>query len=149
MRVKSKRKGADAANGQAIVPTGGYGQPPVATRFKPGKSGNPKGRPKGSRNILSALTEVYTDDVVVREGDKKRRISRLEALSRKQMELGLKGDQRAAEAAFRTAREIGLLDQPPSDPQPDYDLTVLTDEELDLLDKLYRKMSGLGENDPV
>ena len=27
----------------------GYGKPPQATRFQPGKSGNPKGRPKGSR----------------------------------------------------------------------------------------------------
>jgi hypothetical protein len=28
----------------------GYGKPPDATRFQPGRSGNPKGRPKGSRN---------------------------------------------------------------------------------------------------
>jgi hypothetical protein len=28
----------------------GYGKPPVGSRFAPGQSGNPKGRPKGSRN---------------------------------------------------------------------------------------------------
>ena len=28
----------------------GYGKPPKAHRFKPGRSGNPRGRPKGSRN---------------------------------------------------------------------------------------------------
>jgi len=28
----------------------GYGQPPKATRFKPGTSGNPKGRPKGKKS---------------------------------------------------------------------------------------------------
>lgn len=29
----------------------GYGKPPKARQFKPGQSGNPKGRPKGSRNV--------------------------------------------------------------------------------------------------
>jgi hypothetical protein len=33
----------------------GYGKPPKATRFKPGKSGNAKGRPQGSRNLASDL----------------------------------------------------------------------------------------------
>jgi Family of unknown function (DUF5681) len=28
----------------------GYGKPPMASRFAPGQSGNPKGRPKGARN---------------------------------------------------------------------------------------------------
>ena len=55
---------------------------------------------------MNALSEIYTDSVVVREGDKTRPISRLEALSRKQLELGLKGDQRAAAAAFKTARDL-------------------------------------------
>ena len=33
----------------------GYGKPPVKTRWKPGHSGNPKGRPRGSRNRLSPM----------------------------------------------------------------------------------------------
>jgi Family of unknown function (DUF5681) len=33
----------------------GYGKPPVKTRWKPGGSGNPKGRPRGARNRLSPL----------------------------------------------------------------------------------------------
>ena len=28
----------------------GYGKPPKAHQWRPGQSGNPKGRPKGSRN---------------------------------------------------------------------------------------------------
>lgn len=35
----------------------GYGKPPVATRFKPGRSGNPAGRPKGARNKRPAHEE--------------------------------------------------------------------------------------------
>ena len=29
----------------------GYGRPPLTTRFKPGESGNPRGRPKGSKSL--------------------------------------------------------------------------------------------------
>jgi len=131
------------------VSTVGYSRPPVATRFKPGKSGNPKGRPKGSRNLAGALADVYVDRIVVREGVKTRRISRLEALQRKQMELALKGDQRAAQAVLKNARELGLLSQPPAPPQKPWDLTVLSDEELYLLEKLVRKMEGLPESEEM
>lgn len=47
----------------------GYAQPPVATRFVPGKSGNPKGRPKGSRNRpkLPALNEERMKAILLQE----------------------------------------------------------------------------------
>ena len=36
----------------------GYGLPPKHSRWKTGESGNPKGRPKGSKNILTVLREI-------------------------------------------------------------------------------------------
>ena len=35
----------------------GYRKPPAESQFKPGRSGNPRGRPKGARNKLPALNE--------------------------------------------------------------------------------------------
>jgi len=36
----------------------GYGKPPKRHQFKPGQSGNPKGRAKGSRGLKTDLTAV-------------------------------------------------------------------------------------------
>jgi hypothetical protein len=41
----------------------GYGRPPIHTRFKPGQSGNPAGRPKGAQN---SATEIAAE---LRGGD--------------------------------------------------------------------------------
>lgn len=35
----------------------GYGRPPKRTQFKPGQSGNPRGRPKGAKNLKTDLRE--------------------------------------------------------------------------------------------
>lgn len=40
----------------------GYGKPPKAHRFKPGKSGNPKGRPRGARSVTT--TREYQQTLV-------------------------------------------------------------------------------------
>jgi len=54
--VASSDSSKDApAHGDYAV---GYRRPPVATRFKPGKSGNPRGRPKGRKHFGVALQEA-------------------------------------------------------------------------------------------
>ena len=48
----------------------GYGRPPKSTRFKPGQSGNPKGRKKGSKNTYSLLRDILNQKVAVNTTDK-------------------------------------------------------------------------------
>lgn len=45
----------------------GYGRPPKHTQFAPGKSGNPRGRPKGAKNKRPALNEERLKEIVLDE----------------------------------------------------------------------------------
>ena len=73
----------------------GYGRPPEHTRFKPGKSGNPKGRPKGARGLNTPARELLTARVPVRTASGEKRMHRIEAVLHKAFELALKGNPRA------------------------------------------------------
>ena len=76
----------------------GYRRPPKANRFTKGESGNPRGRPKGSRNIATELKEELDEMITVRESGHPRRISKQRALLKSLMAKGLQGDTRAASA---------------------------------------------------
>ena len=73
----------------------GYCKPPTDTRFKPGQSGNPKGRPRGARNLRTAVREALQEKVEVREGGRMRRISKMDAIIQVTLNKGLKGDPKA------------------------------------------------------
>jgi Family of unknown function (DUF5681) len=88
----------------------GYGRPPDHTRFQQGTSGNPNGRPKKSRNAKTIIRRVLDSTVTVREGDRKRTVSKLEGIILRQVEAALKGDAKAALAALRMMAQVGLLD---------------------------------------
>ena len=82
----------------------GYGKPPTDTRFKPGQSGNPKGRPKGSKNKRPGmheermkdliLDEAYRD-ITIREGHRSVTIPMAQAVMRSLAVNAAKGQHRA------------------------------------------------------
>ena len=73
----------------------GYCKPPLHTRFAKGVSGNPKGRPKGSSNILTSVKKALDDTIVVQENGRQRRISKLDAAVIQMVNKAVKGDLRA------------------------------------------------------
>ena len=98
---KALRAGRPAAADYEV----GYARPPKATRFKPGVSGNPRGRPKGSRN-RPALHEERLKDIVldeayrtiqVRDGDRNVTIPIAQAVIRSLAVNAAKGRARSQE----------------------------------------------------
>ena len=75
----------------------GYGKPPRDHQFEPGRSGNPKGRPKGSKNESTILKEVLHHKIAIRGSQGNvRKISVLEGIHRKVAEDALKGNVKSA-----------------------------------------------------
>ena len=112
-RSRKGRHGLDGHSGREAGPTQykvGYKRPPVSTRFKAGRSGNPKGRPKGQRNFKVIIEEALNAPVLVREGDRKRHVKKAEAIVLRQLDSAMKGDGRATETVIKLMKHMGLLD---------------------------------------
>jgi hypothetical protein len=88
----------------------GYGNPPKKHQFKKGQSGNPKGRPTGSRNVGTILEETLTMMVTIRDDGQKRKISAPEALVMAVLRGALKGDARFLRLYFDLLWRIGSAD---------------------------------------
>jgi hypothetical protein len=81
----------------------GYGKPPKHSRFKPGQSGNPKGRKPGSKNVMTVLEETLFSPVKVRENGKIRRVSAIQACLLNLRNQAIKGDPKALDRIIRLA----------------------------------------------
>lgn len=56
----------------------GYGKPPKASRFKPGQSGNPKGRPQRKTTVEEIYREVFGEVIEVKIDGKTKRMTPLQ-----------------------------------------------------------------------
>ena len=76
----------------------GYGKPPRSQRFKKGMSGNPGGRPKGSKNLSTIIMDVARQQVNATVGGKTRKLSTVQATAMQLAGKAAGGDQRAMNA---------------------------------------------------
>ena len=91
----------------------GYGRPPVHSRFKPGQSGNPKGRPKGHRNVRTVVEEALNKRITIREGDRTRSLSKLDGVVLTIVNKALQGDAKAQTALIALLRSLGMTAEVP------------------------------------
>jgi Family of unknown function (DUF5681) len=92
----------------------GYGKPPRLTRFKKGQSGNPRGRPNGSNNLSTLLSEALNEPVIVAEDGGRRTISKRRAIVTQLVNRSAKGDLRALKILLDILQEIERRTEPAS-----------------------------------
>jgi hypothetical protein len=117
----------------------------MVTPFRLHEPAPQRARPKG-RNVKAELKKVYTDKIVIHEGGKKRHVSRITVLLLRQWERGIKGDERAAQAAIANAKALGVFDETETDEGSSDNclskeiLDQLSDEALEELIRAHKKV---------
>jgi hypothetical protein len=115
----------------------GYGKPPQHTRFKKGESGNPSGRPKGSKNLTTLLEKELKQRVVVTENGRRRSITKQEAMVKHLVNKAVSGDRSLMQLLLD---EIRLLEaRAASSPSG----TNLDEADREVMRQIQERMRGL------
>jgi len=110
----------------------GYGRPPKETRFRPGRSGNPRGRPKKPKSIRERFERELARKVAVREDGRVKKIPKIDLWVRRVIADAIKGAHQASriliEMRSASDDEIaqGITEQT---------IEELTDEDRAILDR--------------
>ena len=94
----------------------GYRKPPVHTRFQPGRSGNPNGRPKGSQNMATALEHELNSRLTINEGGRQRTITKRDAIAKQLVNKSASGDPRLMQLLLTMTRDLDALGDGPPPP---------------------------------
>ena len=82
----------------------GFGKPPRSRQFKPGQSGNPDGRPRGSKNFATAIEQELVTRITVTENGRRRRVSKREVIAKHLVNKAASGDLKAIPLLLSEAR---------------------------------------------
>ncbi|MEM1288592.1 MAG: DUF5681 domain-containing protein [Pseudomonadota bacterium] len=115
----------------------GYKKPPKHTQFKPGQSGNPKGRQKGARGLKTDLREELNERITITENGKAVKLTKQQVMMKQLSQQAMKGNIRAiALLTDLAAKVLGTDDEVPAS---EASLSV-TDE--DILREFLKKNAG-------
>lgn len=113
----------------------GYGKPPKEHRFRPGRSGNTRGRPKGTKNLKTDLREELSERITIREGQIVKQVSKQRAWVKSLVARAAQGGQGACTTLVNLWLRVFELDDSSHREH-------LTREEKDVLDRLFERMSA-------
>lgn len=92
----------------------GYGKPPRHTRFTKGQSGNPRGRPRGAKNLKTLLNQALNECVIVTENGGRRKVTKREAVIAQLVNRSATADWRAIKILLDLVRELEDQSDPAS-----------------------------------
>ena len=113
----------------------GFGQPPKSSQFKPGFSGNKKGRPKGSKNTLKLLNEALSQKISVNQNGKKTQISKKTAMLTQLINKGISGDLKAIQILFPYMLTIDMKEE-----EKEQVLKALSKNDQDIVDLFTKRI---------
>ena len=130
-RSESDKDSADYAVGNC--------RPPKETRFKPGQSGNPKGKAKGTIGISAQVGKIFQRKVVVTENGVRLRLSLLEAMLTSFAAKAVKGDLKSAEFLIR------MQQRDKDDPAELLNPAILPAEDQELIAAFLRTVQSVAD----
>jgi Family of unknown function (DUF5681) len=87
----------------------GYGRPPKSTQFKPGQSGNPRGRAAMSGNVWNEARLAFAEPMRMKQGRVTKKVPMAEAYVRKRVSDAIRGDWRAFNWILRQLEKINNI----------------------------------------
>jgi hypothetical protein len=87
----------------------GYARPPKHKQFTPGRSGNPRGRSTGSKNLATMIIEELMQKVPIVENGKRTKIPKMRAAVRQAINGAMRGDFKALPQILNMLRSYDAL----------------------------------------
>ena len=112
----------------------GYGKPPVHSRFQKGRSGNPKGRPRGRRNMSTLLSATLNGWVTVVENGRRKKITKREAIVTQLVNKSASADLKATQIVLAMLRDIESQADGPADP------SAFTEADQEIIQRIQARL---------
>ena len=127
----------------------GYAKPPRKTRFEKGRSDNPAGRVKGSKNVSKLLLEALGEPVVVNENGERKRITKVEAMLKQLVNKQASGDARSIQLLLAEMRSRLESELPPDQTSQQTKDQLLMLERLTVEERIeLRRLIAKAQGDP-